>query len=72
MATFWYDICNDYTLQIRMDQNDPSDLHLYTTEVRATEEEDDYSLTIFIDDEEEEVYLLSSSPDLHDVNLFSA
>lgn len=71
MATFWYDICNDYTLQIRMDQNDPSDLHLYTTEKRATLE-DDYSLTIFSDDEEEEVYLLSSSPDLHNHNLFSA
>ena len=70
MATFWYDICNDYSLQIRMDQNDPTDLHEYTTEERATLE-DDYSLVIFSDEEEEEVYLLSSSPDLHGDNLFS-
>lgn len=70
MVTFWYDICNDYTLQIRMDQNDPYDLHLYTTE-QQTIPGDDYSVITFINDEDEEVYLLSSSPDLHNHNLFS-
>jgi hypothetical protein len=63
---FWYDVCNDMTLELRKEQKTPSDI----TKDWIAEDGYFWDGVAFIQYEDEgEIYFLSRSPNLHGVEL---
>jgi len=52
---YWYDICNDYSLDLRMSQKTPPDVDLFNYEEHYHDE------FIFYNEDDEETYLLAAS-----------